>query len=68
MIATIVLSLTIGIAFIVQTLNTVACRALACVRDPPRDTVVEMTEHKSERPTLRACNNELTNMTDTEVL
>ena len=67
MIATIVLSLTIGIAFIVQTLNTVACRALACVRDPPRDTVVEMTEHKNDRPILRVPN-AITNMTDTEVL
>ena len=67
MIATIVLSLTIGIAFIVQTLNTVACRALACVRDQPRDTDVELTEHKSERPTVISPN-ALTNTTNTEVL
>ena len=67
MIATIVLSLTIGIAFIVQTLNTVACRALACVRDRPRDTVVEMTEHKNDRPILRVPN-ALTNTIHTEVL
>jgi len=67
MIATIVLSLTIGIAFIVQTLNTVACRALACIRDPPQDTDVELTEHKSERPTVISPN-ALTNTTNTEVL
>ena len=67
MIATIVLSLTIGIAFIAQTLQTVACRALACIRDQPQDTVVEMTEHKSERPTLIA-DNTLTNTIHTEVL
>lgn len=63
MIATIVLSLTIGIAFIVQTLNTVACRALACVRDSD----VELTEHKNDRPTLISPN-ALTNTTNTEVL
>ena len=67
MIATIVLSLTIGIAFIVQTLNTVACRALACIRDLPGDTDVELTEHKSERPTVISPN-ALTNTTNTEVL
>lgn len=67
MIATIVLSLTIGIAFIAQTLQTVACRALACIRDQPRDTDVELTEHKSERPTVISPN-ALTNTTNTEVL
>jgi len=57
MIATIVLSLTIGIAFIVQTLNKYACKALMCVRDVPE---VELTSredevvHKNDRPRLRA--------------
>jgi hypothetical protein len=73
MIATIVLSLTIGIAFIVQTLNRYACKALMCVRDVPEveltsreDEVVHEVVHKNERPRLTAP--AINNMIHTEEL
>ena len=49
MIATIILSLTLGVSFIIQTINRWRCTAVTCTRDDDDDD--EQTI-KEERPTL----------------
>ena len=47
MLATIILSLTIGIAFITQTLNRVRCRSIECI-----NTTQQQRTELAPRPTL----------------
>lgn len=48
MIATIILSLTLGVSFIIQTINRWRCKAVTCTRTDDHDE----TANKDERPTL----------------
>ena len=48
MIATIILSLTLGVSFIIQTINRWRCKAVTCTRTDDHDE----TPNKDERPTL----------------
>jgi len=53
MIATIILSLTLGVSFIIQTINRWRCKAVTCTRtddDQPTDQPEQPI--KDERPTL----------------